>query len=82
VNPHFVSLVAGLAQQAEAALQGHLPPGADTAGDSRKVAQMLIDTLGMLAEKTAGRLEPDEQQFLDQAVTSLRFRFVQTMPRA
>ncbi len=82
MNPHFVSLVAGLAQQAEAALQGDLPPGADAAGDSRKVAQMLIDSLGMLAEKTAGRLEPDEQQFLDQAVTSLRFRFVQTMPRA
>lgn len=82
MNPHFASLVAGLAQQAEAALEGRLPPGADAAGDSRMVAQMLIDTLGMLAEKTAGRLEPDEQQFLDRSVTSLRFRFVQTMPRA
>jgi hypothetical protein len=81
VNPHFASLVLGLAQQAEASLGGHLPPGAEALGDSRKVAQTLIDTLGMLAEKTAGQLEPDEKQLLDQAVTSLRFRFVQTSPK-
>jgi len=81
VNPHFASLVLGLAQQAEAALNGHLPPGAEALGDARQVAQTLIDTLGMLAEKTAGHLEQDEKQLLDQAVTSLRFRYVQTMPK-
>ena len=81
MNPHFASLVLGLAQQAEAALSGHLPQGAEGLGDSRKAAQTLIDTLGMLAEKTEGRLEPDEKQLLDQAVTSLRFRFLQTMPK-
>jgi hypothetical protein len=81
VNPHFASLVLGLAQQAEAALSGHLPQGAEGLGDSRQAAQTLIDTLGMLAEKTEDRLEPDEKQLLDQAVTSLRFRFVQTMPK-
>ncbi len=36
----------------------------------------------MLEEKTAGRLDDDERQLLDQALTALRFRFVQTMPRA
>jgi hypothetical protein len=76
VNPHFASLVLGLAHQAESALNGTLPTGAD--GDARAVAQTLIDTLGMLVEKTEGRLEPDERQLLDQAVTALRFRFVQT----
>ena len=81
MNPHFASLVLGLAQQAEAALSGHLPQGAEGLGDSRKAAQTLIDTLGMLAEKTEDRLEPDEKQLLDQAVTSLRFRFLQTMPK-
>jgi Domain of unknown function (DUF1844) len=81
VNPHFASLVLGLAQQAEAALSGQLPPGAEALGDARQVAQTLIDTLGMLAEKTAGHLEQDEKQLLDQAVTSLRFRYVQTMPK-
>jgi tellurite resistance protein len=74
--------VLGLAHQAEAAISGQLPPGAEGLGDSRKVAQTLIDTLGMLVEKTAGHLEADEKQLLDQAVTSLRFRFVQTMPKA
>jgi tellurite resistance protein len=81
VNPHFASLVLGLAQQAESALSGHLPQGAEGLTDSRQAAQTLIDTLGMLAEKTEGRLDPDEKQLLDQAVTSLRFRFVQTMPK-
>jgi hypothetical protein len=80
MNPHFGSLILGLSQQAEAALSGQLP-GDIGAADSRKLAQALIDTLGMLADKTAGKLEADEQQLLDQALTSLRFRFVQTMPK-
>jgi hypothetical protein len=82
MNPHFASLVLGLAQQAEAVLSGQLPPGTEGLGDARKLAQALIDTLGMLAEKTSGHLEPDEKQLLDQAVTALRFRYVQTMPKA
>ena len=82
MNPHFASLVLGLSHQAEAALSGELPPGAEAIGDARQLAQTLIDTLGMLADKTSGHLDPDEKQLLDQAVTGLRFRFVQTMPRA
>jgi Domain of unknown function (DUF1844) len=82
MNAHFASLVLGLARQAEAALSGQLPPGAEQMGDARLVAQTLIDTLGMLAEKTAGHLEQDEKQLLDQALTALRFRFVQTRPTA
>jgi hypothetical protein len=82
VNPHFASLVLGLAQQAEAALSGQLPPGTEGLGDARKLAQTLIDTLGMLAQKTAGHLDADEKQLLEQAVTALRFRYVQTMPKA
>jgi hypothetical protein len=81
MNPHFASLVFGLAHQAESALSGTLPPGAEGLGDARTLAQTLIDTLGMLAEKTEGRLDPDERQLLDQALTALRFRFVQTAPR-
>jgi hypothetical protein len=81
MNPHFASLVLGLSHQAEAALGGELPPGAEGIGSARQLAQTLIDTLGMLADKTTGHLEPDEKQLLDQAVTGLRFRFVQTMPK-
>ena len=82
MNPHFASLVLGLAHQAETALQGHLPAGVGDGADARQVAQTVIDTLGMLVVKTAGRLDADEQQLLDQAVTALRFRYVQTMPKA
>jgi hypothetical protein len=82
MNPFFASLVLGLSQQAEAALAGQLPAGAEGLGDARQIAQTLIDTLGMLVDKTSGRLHPDEKQLLDQAVTSLRFRYVQTMPKA
>ncbi len=81
MNAHFASLVLGLAHQAEAALGGTLPLGAEAMGDGRKVSQTLIDTLGMLQEKTEGRLDPDERQLLDQALTALRFRFVQGAPR-
>ena len=81
MNPHFASLVLGLAQQAEMALAGKLPPGAEALGgqaNARQIAQTLIDTLLMLETKTKGHLEPEEQQLLTQALTSLRFRFVQT----
>ena len=81
MNPHFASLVLGLAHQAESALGGNLPAGAEGAGDARTVAQALIDTLGMLMDKTEGRLDPDERQLLDQTLTGLRFRFVKSAPR-
>ena len=81
MNPHFASLVLGLAQQAESAMQGNLPPGAEQLGaqaNARQIAQTLIDTLGMLETKTRGQLDPDEQQLLNQALTSLRIRYVQS----
>ena len=74
MNPLFVSLVLGLAHQAESAR-------AEGAGDARAVAQTLIETLGMLLDKTEGRLDPDERQLLDQTLTALRFRFVKAAPR-
>jgi hypothetical protein len=77
MNPHFASLVLGLAAQANAALDGQLPPGAEEAGakDPRQLAQTLIDTLTMLEEKTRGRLDADEAKLVEQALTALRFRF-------
>ena len=80
MNPHFASLVFGIAHQAEQALSGNLPPGAEQLGgaaNARAVAQTLIDTLAMLETKTSGRLDPDEAQLLTEALTRLRFRFVQ-----
>ena len=79
MNAHFASIVLGMAHQANSALEGNLPPGAaeQGAGDARQVAQALIDTLGMLEEKTKGNLEADEGQLLNETLVALRFRFVQ-----
>lgn len=78
MNPHFASLMLGIAHQAGQALEGQLPPGTpEGAVTPRQVAQSLIDTLGMLEEKTRGQLEPDEARLLAEALTGLRFRFVQ-----
>lgn len=79
MNSHFASLVVGLAHQAEQAMSGILPAGAEAGSQSsRQVAQVLIDTLGMLETKTAGHLDPDETKLLREALTALRFQFVQT----
>lgn len=78
MNQHFASLVIGLAHQADQALAGNLPPGAPGNPDAREVARTLIDTLGMLEEKTRGQLDPDEQRLLTEALTGIRFRFVST----
>ena len=78
MNPHFASIVLGLAHQANTALEGTLPSGAAEQGAAvaRQVAQTLIDTLGMLQEKTKGNLEVDEGQLLNETLVALRFRFV------
>jgi len=76
MNPHFASLILGLGTQATAALEGKLP--AEAAGaDPRDVARALIDTLGVLEEKTRGNLDADEQRILTEVLTNLRIRFVQ-----
>jgi hypothetical protein len=82
MNPHFATLVLGLAHQAGAALQGQLPPGAEAlpGAAAHQIAQTLIDTLAMLEDKTQGRLEPDEAKLLADTLTALRFQFVQSRP--
>jgi len=42
------------------------------------LARHLIDTLAMLQEKTRGNLSLEEKLELENTVTELRFRFVQT----
>ncbi len=76
MNPHFASLVVGLAHQAEQAMNGQLPAGTPGSPDAREVARTLIDTLGMLQEKTRGQLDSEEAHLLGEALTALRFRFV------
>jgi len=75
MNQHFASLVMGVAAQAQAALEGQIPAESPIQ-DGRLIAQTLIDTLGMLQEKTRGNLDDDEQRLLEQLLAELRIRFV------
>jgi hypothetical protein len=81
MDQHFASLVLGLGAQAEQALAGTLA-GIPAGASPREVARALIDTLGMLEAKTAGHLDPEEGELLNRTLTALRFRFVQTEPKA
>jgi hypothetical protein len=44
-----------------------------------RIARHSIDLLAMLQEKTRGNCTLEEQRLLDNAVTELRFRFVQAL---
>ena len=45
-------------------------------------AQHYIDLLGILAEKTRGNLAIEEQRYLENSLTELRFRYVQATDQA
>jgi hypothetical protein len=44
-----------------------------------RIARHTIDLLAMLQEKTRGNTSMEEQRLVDNALTELRFRFVQAM---
>jgi hypothetical protein len=44
-----------------------------------RIARHTIDLLSMLQEKTRGNVTIEEQRLVDNALTELRFRFVQAM---
>ena len=78
MDQHLTSLILGLAAQAEQALAGQLAGGAAAGANPRDVARTMIDTLGVLEQKTRGNLDADEQRLLTEVLTQLRFRFVST----
>ena len=72
----FDFLVYSLRLQAEMNLG--LLPLVDKPEPDFELARHHIDLLAMLQEKTRGNLTAEEQRALDNSVTELRFRFVQT----
>ena len=44
-----------------------------------RIARHTIDLLAMLQEKTRGNVSMEEQRLVDNALTELRFRFVQAL---
>lgn len=57
---------------------GEIPePGTDRSEMDLPTAKQIIDTLGMLQEKTKGNLDPDEDRLLRSVLYDLRMRYVQ-----
>lgn len=53
------------------------PETGEPATPNLSLAKQTIDILAMLAEKTKGNLTPEEERFMENLLTDLRFRFVQ-----
>jgi len=74
----FEFFVLSLKAQAEMALGLlHFGEEKDRPKPDLKIARHTIDLLGMLSEKTKGNLTYEEGMLLQNALTELRFRFVQ-----
>jgi hypothetical protein len=71
-------LVFSLRAQAEMQLGLlHFGEEKDRPKPNLRLAQHSIDLLGVLQEKTRGNLSLEEQRYLENSLTELRFRFVQ-----
>lgn len=75
--PSFEFLTLSFKTQAEVHM-GLLSFGEDTPKPNARLARHAIDLMAMLQQKTRGNLSIEEQRLLDNAVTELRFRYIQT----
>jgi hypothetical protein len=75
-EPDFNFFITTLALQASIAL-GQIPSPATNQKEEDSVqAKFLIDTLGMLKEKTKGNLNPDEANLLENVLYELRMQYI------
>jgi nucleoid-associated protein YgaU len=54
----------------------------ENAGPDFRLARHSIDLLAMIEQKTKGNLTTEEQRFLENTLTELRFRFVQALEKS
>ena len=72
----FISLIMSLASNAAASL-GMMPhPVTGETGVDLKTAKHWIDVLGMIEKKTAGNLDPQEDEMLEGLLADLRMQYV------
>ncbi len=78
----FATLITELAMQASLFL-GEIPPDPETKEPIEDLnrAKYLIDELGVLEEKTAGNLTPEEDRALKNLLFDLRMRYVKKTPK-
>ena len=73
---NFSSLILSLSSTAFLHL-GEIPdPGTGEKKKDLALAKHVIDTIGMLKEKTEGNLSKEEKQLIENILTDLRIRFV------
>ena len=76
----FEFLILSLKAQTEMHLgMYHFGEEKDRPAPDFHIARHTIDLLAMLQEKTRGNVTREEQRLVDNALTELRFRFVQAM---
>ncbi|TWT37944.1 hypothetical protein KOR34_29100 [Posidoniimonas corsicana] len=76
----FEMLITGLATEAMMAL-GQIPhPVTGEAKPRRNQAKYLIDTIGVLQDKTKGNLAPEEAEAVEGLLHQLRMAFVHSAP--
>jgi hypothetical protein len=76
----FEFLILSLKAQTEMHLgMYHFGDEKDRPAPDFRIARHTIDLLAMLQEKTRGNVSMEEQRLVDNALTELRFRFVQAM---
>ncbi|HVA77118.1 MAG TPA: DUF1844 domain-containing protein [Candidatus Binataceae bacterium] len=74
---NFVTFVVGLSTEALAAL-GEMPdPATGKPSRDLRAAQQMIDIIAMLAEKTRGNLDPNEQSLVEAILFDLRMKYVE-----
>ena len=75
-DPDFNFFITTLALQASISL-GIVPnPSTNKTEEDISQAKFLIDTLGMLKEKTQGNLSPEELKFLENVLYELRTQYL------
>ncbi|OGX45491.1 MAG: hypothetical protein A3G38_03755 [Omnitrophica WOR_2 bacterium RIFCSPLOWO2_12_FULL_51_8] len=75
-EPDFTFFITTLSLQASIAL-GHVPNPATNKNETNlPQAKFLIDTLGVLKEKTKGNLKPEESSFLENMLYELRMLYI------
>src|SRR5436305_3410662 len=80
--PSFEFLVFSLKMQAEMRL-GLIGLGEEKQDEpDLPLARHSIDLLAMVAEKTRGNLAMEEQRLIENALTELRFRYIQVMEQS
>jgi Domain of unknown function (DUF1844) len=82
VAQRFIEFVMMQAQNA-AFMLGHIPhPQTGKAEVNLDMAQMLIDQLVMIQQKTTGNLNSDESRILASAISNLQMAFVEAVREA